>query len=76
VKLQPQHIVNILLLRATLNVTFDASLQTVYTDNGLKSFHVMTSHQMQMLRPQQTWRHLKVASAVHTDHETGAERKW
>lgn len=36
----------------------------------------MTSHQMQMLRPQQTWRHLKVASAVHTDHETGAERKW
>jgi len=54
VGLQPQHVVNILLLSATLNVTFHVSLQTVYTDNGLKSFHVMTSHQMQTLRPEQT----------------------
>jgi len=51
---------NILLLRATSNVIFQVSCHTIYKDNGLTSFHVMMSHQMQTLWPEQTWRHLKV----------------
>jgi len=67
---------NILLLRATINVIIHVSFQTVYKDNGLTHFHVMMSHQTQTLRREETWRHLKVALAIHKDHETNTGRKW